>query len=131
MLRIESPLPDELESLVHRTIGCCITVHRALGPGLLEGIYSRATGIELDACGIPYEREKRIPVFYRGQQLCEQRLDIVVDNRLVLEIKAIDRLHPVNHAQVLSYLRISGIRVGLLLNFNVPILQDGIKRIIL
>ena len=131
MLRIPTPLPDELETLVHKTIGCCITVHRELGPGLLESIYSRATCLELEACGIPFEQEKRIPVFYRGGLLCHQRLDLVIDNRIVLEIKSVEKLNPVHHAQLLSYLRISGIRVGLLINFNSAILRDGLKRIVL
>jgi len=74
MLRIPSPLPDELEDLVHRTIGCCIAVHRALGPGFLEHICSRAVCLELEAAGIPFEAEKQIPVWYRSQLLCYQRL---------------------------------------------------------
>ena len=131
MLRIPTPLPAEIETLVHRTIGCCIAVHRELGPGLLESICSRATCLELEACGIAFEQDKRIPVFYRGRLLCHQRLDIVVDNRIVLEIKSVDRLNPVHHAQLLSYLKISGLRVGLLINFNSAILQDGLKRIVL
>lgn len=131
MLRIPGALPDAVESLVHSTIGCSIVVHRALGPGLLEGIYSRAICIELQERGIPFEREKQIPVLYRGHFLCHHRLDIVVAGEVVLEVKAVDKVHPVYHAQVLSYLRISEIRVGLLINFNVPVLQDGIKRIVL
>ena len=131
MWRILSPLSEELEALVHKTIGNCITVHRALGPGLLESIYSRAICIELEINGIPFEREKDIPVSYRGRLLCHNRLDIVVDQRLVLEVKSVEYITPVHRAQVLSYLRVSGIAVGLLVNFNVPVLQDGVKRIIL
>ena len=131
MLRIPSPLPEETENLIHTTIGCCITVHRALGPGLLETIYTRAVCIELECAGISFEREKEVPVRYRGQLLCHHRLDIVVDQRLVLEVKSVEYIIPVHRAQLLSYLRVSGIAVGLLVNFNVPILQDGIKRIIL
>ncbi|OFW28545.1 MAG: hypothetical protein A3H97_05355 [Acidobacteria bacterium RIFCSPLOWO2_02_FULL_65_29] len=131
MLRISTPLPDELEALVHQTIGCCIEVHRVLGPGLLESICSRATCLELAVHGIPFEQEKRIPVFYRERLLCHQRLDIIVDSRLILEIKSVEKLNPVHQAQLLSYLRISGLRVGLLVNFNSAILQDGLKRIVL
>lgn len=131
MLRIQSPLPDELENLVHRTIGCCIAVHRVLGPGLLESICSKAVCLELLAAGIPFEAEKHVPVTYRGQLLCHQRLDLVIADKVVLEIKSIDRLAPVHQAQLLSYLRISGLSVGLLINFNVPTLQSGIKRIVL
>ena len=90
MLKIPSPLPDDIEQLMHDTIGCCIAVHRELGPGLLEIIYSRAVCLELAAAGISFEREKRFPVRYRGELLCEQRVDLVVGNQIVLEIKAID-----------------------------------------
>ena len=131
MLRAPSPLPDELEHLVHRTIGCCIAVHRSLGPGLLESIYSRAVCLELDYAQLAYEREKLVPVLYRGQLLSSQRIDIVVENQVVLEIKAVERLHPVHQAVVLSYLRLSRLRVALLMNFNVVVLPDGLKRIVL
>ena len=131
MLRVPSPLPEELEALVHRTIGCCIAVHRVLGPGLLEGIYRRAIRIELNAAGIHFECEKVIPVTYRGEFLCEQRLDFVVGGALILEVKSVEHLIPVHDAQLLNYMRIAHIRVGLLMNFNVVVLQDGIKRKIL
>ena len=131
MLRIPSPLSDELEDLIHRTIGCCIEVHRALGPGLLEHICSRAVRLELDAVRIPFEAEKQIPVWYRSQLLCYQRLDLVVAKQIVVEVKSVERLNPLHHAQLLSYLRVSGLRVGLLVNFNVPVLQDGLKRVVL
>ena len=131
MLRIPTELPDDLETLIHRTIGCCITVHRTLGPGLLETIYGRAVGIELDEQGIVFETEKPFPISYRGQLLCHQRLDFVVAAQLVLEIKSVDHLDPVHRAQLLSYLRGSKLRAGLLINFNVPVLQDGLKRVVL
>ena len=131
MLRVVSHLPGDLEEFVTRVIGCCITVHRALGPGLLENIYSRAICLELSAADIPFERELQIPVAYRDEFLCVQRLDIVVAGQLVLEIKSVERLAPVHHAQLLSYLRIAKLHIGLLVNFNVPVLQDGLKRIVL
>jgi GxxExxY protein len=131
MLRIHSPLPDDLELIVERTIGCCINVHRELGPGLLESIYVRGVCVELEVSGIVFEQEKRIPVLYRGKLLCHQRLDVVVEQKIILEIKCAERLHPVHHAQLLSYLKISGLRVGLLLNFNSAVLKDGLKRIVL
>lgn len=106
MLRIPSPLPEDLEHLVHKTIGCCVQVHRALGPGLLESPDSRAVAIELTEKGIPCEREKEFVVTYRGQPLCRHRIDFVC-------------------------LRICKIPVGLLMNINEVLLQDGIKRIIL
>ena len=131
MLKIPSTLPAETEDLITRVIGCCIDVHRVLGPGLLETIYVRAVRIELDHAGIPYEREREVAVEYRGQVLCHQRLDVVVADQVVLEVKSVEHLSPVHRAQLMSYLRISKLRAGLLLNFNVPVLQDGIKRIVL
>ena len=131
MLRIESPLPDYVEQLMHDTIGCCIAVHRERGPGLLEKIYSRAVCVELASAGIRFEREKRYSVWYRGQLLCEQYLDFVVGNQIVLEIKSIDQLAPVHHAQILNYMRVAHLRAGLLMNFNVVILPDGMSRKIL
>lgn len=131
MLKIASPLDEEVESLVAQIIGCCIAVHRELGPGLLEFIYRRAVCIELEAAGLPFEIEKRIPVMYRGQLLCHQRLDILVAGRVLIEIKAVERLAPVHHAQVMCYLRVSTLRVALLMNFNSAVLPDGLKRIIL
>jgi len=131
MLRVPSLLATEVEERVTQVIGCCIAVHRTLGPGLLEGIYSRAMGLELTAAGIPFEREVEIPVRYRDEFLCVQRLDIVAAGQIVLEVKSVERLAPVHHAQLLSYLRVSRLKIGLLVNFNVPVLQDGLKRIVL
>ena len=131
MLRVPSPLTPDLEVLVHDTIGCCIIVHRELGPGLLETIYSRAIALELAAAGISFGREKPYTVTYRGQPLCEHRLDFVVGGAIVLEIKSIEAIAPVHHRQLLSYLRVSRLRVGLLMNFNVPALKDGLVRKVL
>jgi GxxExxY protein len=128
MLRVPSPLPDDLERLVHDTIGCCITVHRTLGPGLLEMIYSRAIALELRAAGITFEREKTFPVMYRGELLCEQRLDFVVGGQIVLEIKSVEHLASLHESQLLNYMRVADLRVGLLMNFNVAVLRDGLKR---
>src|SRR5213083_1494448 len=125
MLRIPTSLGPALEELVHRTIGCCITVHRELGPGLIEQAYGRAVGYELGANDIPFEREKRFPITYRGNDLYVHRLDLVVAGKIVLELKAVDRLHPVHHAQLLSVLRTSKLRVGLLINFNVSVLPEA------
>jgi GxxExxY protein len=127
MLHVHMPLSDEVEALVHAVIGCCITVHRALGPGLLEVIYSRAIALELTAARIAFE-QKRYPVRYRGELLCEQRLDFVVATEIVLEIKSVEQLTPLQHAQLLSYMRVSRLRVGLLMNFNVAVLKDGLVR---
>ena len=131
MLRIQTPLSDELEDLIHRTIGCCITVHRALGPGLLERTYTRAVHLELTAENIRFEAEKRYPVVYRDHLICQQRVDLVVEGQLVLEIKAVEHLAPVHRGQVLTYLRVSKLAAGLLVNFNVAVLPDGLKRVVL
>ena len=131
MLRVQTRLSDGLEDIIQRVIGCCISVHRALGPGLLEGIYVRAVCVELEFAGIPFEVEKDVPVMYRGRLLCHQKLDIVVAGQLVLEIKAVDRLHPVHEAQTISSLRASKLPVALLINFNVEVLRQGIRRIVL
>jgi GxxExxY protein len=131
MLHVHSTLPDGLEKLVHDTIGCCIAVHRALGPGLLEMIYSRAVALELGAAGITFERERTYPVTYRGELLCEQRLDFVVGESVVIEIKSVEHLATLHDAQLLNYMRIAHLPVGLLMNFNVPVLKDGLRRKIL
>ena len=131
MIRIPSPLPPEIDGLLHKTIGCCIAVHRALGPGLLETIYSRAIALELGASGIPFDRERTYPVTYRGELLCEQRLDFVVGGAIVVEIKSVEHLSTLHDAQLLNYMRIARLRVGLLMNFNVPVLRDGLRRRVL
>ena len=131
MINVPSLLDDETEGLIARTIGCYITVHRVLGPGLLENIYRRAVSIELAANGMAFEVERQIPVTYRDQLLCYQRLDVVVEGKVLLEIKAVERLAPIHHAQTLSYLRVSKIKVALLMNFNTTVLPEGLKRIVL
>ena len=131
MLRVPSSLPEDLEELVHNTIGCCIAVHRVLGPGLLEEIYARALGLELAAAGVSFQHEKPYPVTYRAEVLCKQYLDFVVADQIVLEVKSVEQLVPVHHAQLLSYLRVSHKRVGLLINFNVVVLKDGLNRKVL
>jgi GxxExxY protein len=130
-LRLSSSLPADLEDLIRQTIGSCIVVHRELGPGLLEKVYPRAIALELKSRNIPYSTEKAIPGRYRGTLICHQRIDLMIDNRLVLEVKSVERLGPIHVAQVINYLRVTGTRAGLLINFNVPILKQGIRRIVL
>ena len=127
----DSVLPPETEAVITRVIGCAIRVHAALGPGFLESIYSNALAIELEVMNIPFEREKSIVVSYRGLPVAAQRLDFVVADKVILEIKAAARLEPIFQAKVISYLRATTLRVGLLMNFNVLLLKDGIKRIVL
>jgi GxxExxY protein len=131
MLKIVSPLSEDLENLAHDVIACCLAVHRELGPGLLESVYPRAVAMELEDRGLSFEMEKPLPVNYHGQLLCHQRVDMFVDGRIVLELKSVEMLHPIHVAQVISYLRLTKSRLGLLINFNVPILKQGIRRIVL
>lgn len=124
-------LPDQTETLVRKTIGCCLAVHRELGPGMSEAVYSKAVGFELTANAIHFEVEKPLPVRYRGQLLCHQRVDLYVEQQLVLEIKAVEQLHPVHIAQAVSYLRLTGAPIALVVNFNVRLLKQGIRRVVL
>jgi GxxExxY protein len=101
-----------------------------MGPGFLEGIYEEAMTLELRACGIPFEQQVRIPVTYRDIDIGESVLDLVVDGSVVVELKAILELRPIHHAQVISYLRAGGFQLGLLVNFNVYRLLDGVRRIV-
>ena len=117
--------------LTERIIGCAIEVHRNLGPGLLESIYEKALCHELSQQGIQFESQKTIPVTYKSISLGEFRLDLLVENSIIVELKAVERNDPVFKAQLLSYLKLTGIRLGLLINFNVPLLKDGISRVIL
>ncbi len=112
-------------------IGASIEVHRALGPGLLESAYEECLCYELANQGIAIQRQVPLPVEYKGIKLdCGYRMDVVVDDMVVLELKAVDRLLPVHEAQLLTYLRLRRCPVGLLINFNVPVLRQGLKRIV-
>lgn len=113
-------------------IGAAIEVHRHLGPGLLESAYEACLCRELKLRDIPFERQRPLPLTYKSESVdCGYRLDIVAANLVVIEIKTVDLLMPIHEAQVLTYLRLSGLRLGLLLNFNVAVLKDGIRRIAL
>lgn len=113
-------------------IGAAIEVHRVLGPGLLESAYEECLCHELSLRGIAFERQLALPVDYKGMRLdCGYRLDIVLPGKLVVELKAVEQLASIHDAQLLTYLKLSGIRTGLLLNFNVPLLRDGIRRFVL
>ena len=122
---------NELDRLAERVIGLAIEVHRALGPGLLEGLYEAALCIELRNVGLEFERQKTLPVSYKGHGIGDFRLDLVVEKAVLLELKSVERYDAVFEAQVISYLAISGMRLGLLINFNTRLLKDGIKRFIL
>ena len=118
-----------INQLTHEVIGASIEVHRKLGPGLLESAYKECLCRELVLRGIPFERERPLPLEYKGIRLeCGYRVDILVGGLVVVEIKAVDALAPIHDAQILTYLRLGGWRVGLLINFNVVVLKDGIHR---
>lgn len=119
-----------LNRITEQVIGGCIEVHRALGPGLLESAYEECVCYELSQSGLAFERQVKLPMVYKNVKLeCAYRMDVVVEGILVLEIKAVERLIPVHEAQLLSYLKLAKKPIGLLLNFHVPVLKDGIKRI--
>ena len=120
-----------LWDLSERVLGACIEVHRHLGPGLLESAYEECLCHELSLAGSSFERQRPLPVIYKGVRLaCGYRLDVVVEEKLVLELKAVDHLLPVHEAQVLTYLKLTGLDVGLLVNFNTPVLRRGIRRLV-
>ena len=130
-LRLKSRLPDELEGLITEVIGAAIEVHRNLGPGFIESVYEYALCHELELRDIPYERQKEILVPYKDITISGQRLDLLVDGRLILELKAVEEISKVHEAQILSYLKSTGIRIGLIINFNVKHVKDGIRRMVL
>ena len=125
------PIPEEDDRISHEVIGAAIEVHRVLGPGFLEHIYERAMIHELTLRGLTVVHQQAILVPYKGIQIPGQRLDLLVGERVILELKAIDELHPIHEAQLLSYLKAIGLRIGLLMNFNVRMMKDGIKRRVL
>ena len=113
-----------------RIIGAAIEVHRALGPGLLESVYEECLAAEMEVRGIAFERQRPVPLVYRQIKLdCGYRVDFVVENKVVLELKSLDVVPPVMFAQVLTYVRLLDLRLGLLVNFNVSRLSDGVKRL--
>jgi GxxExxY protein len=120
----------EINDLTGEIIQAAIEVHRTLGPGLLESTYEECLCHELELRNIPYERQKELPINYKGKMLnCGYRLDVIVARSLILEIKSCEGLQRIHEAQLLTYLRLTGLKVGLLINFNVPVLREGIKRI--
>ena len=118
----------EVDGITEKIIGCAISVHKQLGPGLLESIYESALNIELNKSGLELERQKRIDVRYDGIIIGKHRLDLLVENKVVVELKSVERFDSVFQAQLLSYLKLGGYPIGLLINFNVKLLKDGIRR---
>ena len=121
----------DINELSSKIIGAAIEVHKKLGPGLLESVYEECICHELSLRDISFERQKPLPVVYKGKKLdCGYRLDIVVEKAIIVELKSCEKIEPIHRAQVLTYLKLSGLNLGLLLNFNTPVMRDGIVRIV-
>ena len=118
------------DELARAVIGAAIEVHRQLGPGFLESLYEEALCIELEQRLVPFERQKEISVLYKGRPIGQQRIDLLVGGSLIVELKAVEALAEIHKAQVISYLKATHLSLGLLINFNVPVLKDGIHRIV-
>lgn len=125
------PEKQRLDEITEKIIGAAISVRRVLGPGLLESAYEECLCYELNQLGVNFERQVALPVRYKDVKLdCGYRMDLVVEKSVIIEIKAVERLIPVHEAQLLSYLKLADLRVGLLINFHVPVLKSGLKRIV-
>jgi GxxExxY protein len=121
----------DLNQLSSKVIGAAIEVHKMLGPGLLESTYEECLCHEFDLQKLRYERQLKLPVHYKGRYLdCGYRIDVMVENTIILELKAVDTILPIHKAQLLTYLKLSDLQLGLLLNFNIPLMRDGIHRIV-
>ena len=112
-------------------IGCAIQVHKHLGPGLLESIYESALCIEFTANSLPFKRQVGVPLYYRGELISEHRMDLIVNDQVVVEIKSVERLAPIHVTQMLTYLRVTSLKIGLILNFNSPTMKEGTRRVAL
>jgi GxxExxY protein len=122
----------EFDKVSREIIGAAIEVHKVLGPGLLESAYEKCLVYEIARLGLSFERQKAIPVIYKEELIdCGYRLDLLVENKIIVELKTVEFLNPVHEAQILTYMKFSGIRIGLLINFNVTILKNGLRRFVL
>lgn len=122
---------QRLNEVAHSVIGACIEIHRALGPGLLESAYSECLCHELTLRGLVFERELSVPVRYKNVNLdCGYRIDLLVERSVVVELKAVESLHPIHEAHLLTYLRLLGLPLGLIINFHVEVLKDGVRRLV-
>jgi GxxExxY protein len=125
-----SPLDEQLEKLVTQVIASAIEVHKELGPGLPELAYQRSLSMELSLRGIPHECEVPIPIYYKGTKVAEGKIDMLINGRLIIENKVVEVLNPVHRAQTISYLHATQLELALLINWNVTLIKEGIKRII-
>lgn len=131
-LKQHSDMPAELDELSRRVVDACFAVHKELGPGLLERIYEEALVLELKHRSIFVESQKVVPVFYKGQKLSsDYRVDLVVNNQIVVELKTVDRIIPVHEAQLISYMKLLSAPLGFIVNFSESLIRDGIKRVVL
>ena len=122
----------DFDPLSNKVIGCAIELHRELGPGLLESAYEQCLAAELSRIGIPFQVQVDLPLNYKGMQLdCGYRIDLLLDRQLIVELKSVEQLLKIHEAQILTYMRLAKVNVGLLMNFNVPVLKKGIKRFLL
>ena len=122
----------EFDPLSNRVIGCAIEVHRSLGPGLLESAYQQCLAHELALTDIAFTIQHPVPLAYKDVHLdCGYRIDILVDGKIIVELKSVDRLLPIHEAQLLTYMKLADVSIGLLINFNVRVLKDGLKRMVL
>jgi GxxExxY protein len=128
--RIPSTLPLEIDEVMTKVIGACIEVHRHLGPGFLETTYHQAVCIELAERGISFEKSKHVTLDYKGRKLKDQYIDLIVESSVVVELKAVSQLEEIHGSQVVSYLKATGLRAGLLVNFNHVVLKAGLRRIV-
>ena len=118
-------------NLTERIIGSAVEVHKELGPGLFESVYESAMAIEFEVARLPFERQVRIPATYKSRLLGYYRIDFIVEKLVVVEIKAVERFDPIFESQVITYLRVTGLSVGLLINFNTRLVTEGVKRFVL
>ena len=122
---------EELDKITQSIIGAAIEVHKGLGPGLLESAYEACMMYELGVLGLKVESQKPLPLVYKRVRLdCGYRIDLLVEGKVIVEIKSVDQIMPIHHAQVISYLKLSGCKVGLLINFNEKLLKHGVHRIV-
>ncbi len=122
----------EFDELSHRVLGCALEVHKGLGPGLLESAYEQCMAYELSQSNISFRLQHPVPVAYKNILLdCGYRVDLLIEDRLIVELKSVEKLQPINEAQLLTYMKLAKVRIGLLINFNVLVLRDGIKRMVL
>ena len=128
---MHEPIPPHVEELAKHVVDAALAVHRALGPGLLESVYETCLAYELTKRKVPFLRQVVVPIVYDGNLLdADLRIDLLVGGCLILELKAVERDNPLYLAQLLTYLKLTGHRLGLLINFNVPLIKDGIRRVV-